>query len=241
MKNQWLLLLALVVFSTGIQAKYKAVEVTDGGVVAGAVRFAGEVPTLQAEQIALDNEVCGEGDIIPNPISVSADGGLENVVVFLDKVKEGKAWPEQEYKLDQLKCTFKPYLQVVPKGVKMTISNSDPVLHNVHPYELVGDKRRTLFNLAQPKLGQVNTKAIKTRRGNAVELSCDAHSWMAGWLYVLEHPYFAVVGADGLFSIDGVPAGTYTLKAWHPELGEIEQEIEVVPGESVESNFEYSS
>ena len=111
----------------------------------------------------------------------------------------------------------------------------------MHPYELVGDKRRTLFNLAQPKLGQVNTKAIKTRRGNAVELSCDAHSWMAGWLYVLEHPYFAVVGADGLFSIDGVPAGTYTLKAWHPELGEIEQEIEVVPGESVESNFEYSS
>ena len=129
MKNQWLLLPALVVFSTGIQAKYKAVEVTDGGVVAGAVRFEGEVPTLQAEQIALDNEVCGEGDIIPNPISVSADGGLENVVVFLDKVKEGKAWPEQEYKLDQLKCTFKPYLQVVPKGVKMTISNSDPVLH----------------------------------------------------------------------------------------------------------------
>lgn len=241
MKKEMMLVSALVAFSTGVQAKYKTVEVADGGVVAGAVRFEGTVPTLQTEQIAKDNEICGEGDIIPNPISVGADGGLENVVVYLEKVKEGKAWPEKEYKLDQLKCTFKPYLQVVPKGVKMTISNSDSVLHNVHPYEHVGDKRRTLFNLAQPKLGQVNTKAIKTRRGNAVELSCDAHSWMAGWLYVLEHPYFAVVGADGTFSIDDVPPGSYTVKAWHPELGEIEQEVEVGAGGSVESNFEYSS
>ena len=241
MKKELVLVTALVAFSTGVQAKYKAVEVTDGGTVAGTVRFEGTVPTLQTEQIAKDNEVCGEGDIIPNPVSVGADGGLENVVVFLEEVNEGKAWPEQEYTLDQQKCTFKPYLQVVPKGVKMIINNSDPVLHNVHPYELVGDKRRTLFNLAQPKQGQSNTKAIKTRRGNVVELSCDAHSWMAGWLYVLEHPYYAVVGADGVFSIDGVPPGSYTLKAWHPELGELEQQVEVGAGGSTETDFEYSS
>lgn len=241
MKKELVLATMLLAASAGVDAKYKAVEVPNGGVVSGLVRFEGTVPTLEAELIAKDNEICGEGDIIPNPVSVGPDGGLEHVVVFLEKVKAGKAWPEQEYKLDQLKCTFKPYLQVVPKGVKMTISNSDPVLHNVHPYELVGDKRRTLFNLAQPKLGQVNTKAIKTRRGNAVELSCDAHSWMAGWLYVLEHPYYAVVGADGQFSIDGVPPGSYTLKAWHPALGELEQEIEVGADGSVETDFQYSS
>lgn len=241
MKNRLILTSALLVFSVGAHAKYKTVEVTDGGTVTGAVVFEGAVPTLQAELIAKDNEVCGDGDIIPNPITVGADGSLENVVVFLEGVKEGKAWPEQEYKLDQLKCTFSPYLQVVPKGVKMTISNSDPVLHNVHPYEIVGEKRRTLFNLAQPKLGQVNSKAMKTRKGNVVELSCDAHSWMAGWVYVLEHPYHAVVGADGKFSIDGVPPGSYTLKAWHPELGEIEQQVEVGAGGSVESNFAYGA
>jgi len=241
MKKRLLVVTALIAVSTGAQAKYKAVEVTDGGAIAGTVRFEGTVPALQAELIAKDNEICGEGDIIPNPISVGTDGALENVVVYLEKVKEGKAWLEQEYKLDQLKCTFSPYLQVVPKGAELTISNSDPVLHNVHPYEIIGDKRRTMFNLAQPKLGQVNKKAIKTRRGNAVELSCDAHSWMAGWLYVLEHPYYSVVGGDGAFSIDDVPPGTYTLKAWHPELGELEQEVEVGAGGSVEASFQYSS
>lgn len=241
MKNKLVFVSALLVVSVSAQAKYKEVEVENGGVVAGTVVFEGTVPTLKAELIAKDNEICGEGDIIPNPVSVSADGSLENVVVYLEGVKEGKAWPEQEYKLDQLKCTFMPYLQVVPKGVKMVISNSDSVLHNVHPYEIVGEKRRTLFNLAQPKLGQVNTKAIKTRRGNVVELSCDAHSWMAGWVYVLEHPYHAVVGADGKFSIDGVPPGSYTLKAWHPELGVMEQAVEVDAGGSVESTISYSS
>ena len=166
---------------------------------------------------------------------------LQNVIVFLDDVQSGKAWPEKEYKLDQLKCRFEPYIQVIPKGADLVISNSDPVLHNVHPYEQVGDKRRTLFNLAQPKLGQVNTKAIKTRRGEVVELSCDAHSWMSGWMYVLEHPYFAIVGEDGSFTIDNVPPGSYTLKAWHPVLQLQEQSVDVDANGSVSASFEFSS
>jgi len=241
MKKHLTLASALLTLSVSAHAKYDEITVDGGGSITGAVTFSGDVPDLDTEQIAKDNEVCGEGDIIPNPVSVGDDGSLENVVVFLEKVKEGKAWPTDDFALDQLKCTFDPYVQVVRKGAKMTISNSDPVLHNVHPYEYVGKKRRTMFNLAQPKLGQVNTKAIKTRRGNVVELSCDAHSWMAGWLYVIEHPYYAVVGADGKFTIDNIPAGEYTLKAWHPVLGELEQAVEVNGGGSVQFGFQYSS
>lgn len=230
-----------LLLSSTAQAKYKVEEVGDGGSVQGSVQFSGDVPAVNMELISKDNEVCGDGEIAPNPISVSSDGSLQHVVVFLDGVKSGKAWPEQVYKLNQLKCSFDPYIQVVPKGADLVISNSDPVLHNVHPYEQVGDKRRTMFNLAQPKLGQVNTKAIKTRRGEVVELSCDAHSWMSGWMYVLEHPYFAVVGEDGSFTIDDVPPGSYTLKAWHPVLEFQEQTVEVDANGSVLASFEFSS
>lgn len=222
-------------------AKYKEATVEGGGSIHGSISFNGTLPEPVKAQIAKDNEVCGDGDTIPNPIAVGADGGLENAVVYLKKVKSGKAWPKKEYKVNQLKCSFEPYLQVMPKGAELTIQNSDPVLHNVHPFEVIGDKRRTLFNLAQPKQGQVNKKKIKTRKGLSVELACDAHSWMAGWLYVLEHPYFAVAGADGKFEIGDVPPGSYELVSWHPVLGLQEQSIEVGANAVIEAAFKYSS
>ncbi len=226
---------------TAAEAKYKETDVTDGGSVQGAVMFDGAIPELPTAEIAKDNEVCGDGSIIPNPVTIGAGGELEHVVVYLEEVKEGKAWPEQDYALDQQECAFEPYLQVVPKGVEMTIKNSDPVLHNVHPFEIVGDKRRTLFNLAQPQQDQTNTKKIKTRKGNAVELACDAHAWMAGWLYVLEHPYYAVVGADGTFEIGDIPPGDYKLVAWHPVLGVQEQDLEVAAGGAADASFQFTA
>ena len=43
--------------------------------------------------------------------------------------------------------------------------------------------------------------------------------WMHAWVFVMPHPYFAVSGPDGSFSISGLPAGTYTVEAWHQTLG----------------------
>jgi len=231
--------LASALFASSAAARYTTRAVDDGGTLEGAVTFTGPVPAQSTALIGKDNAVCGEGEIIPNPVALGDGGALENVVVFLEEVKAGKAWPEREYVLDQHKCSFEPYLQVVPNGVELTIRNSDSVLHNVHPFEIIGNARRTLFNLAQPKLDQVNRKTIKTRRGNVVELACDAHSWMAGWLYVLEHPYFDVAGASGTFSIDNIPPGKYTLVAWHPVLGRSEQAVEVGAGEITEANFQF--
>lgn len=241
MKRLALTLALSLVPLAGASAKYKAQPVTDGGSISGSVQFSGDVPKVPLVAIAKDNEVCGDGEIAPNRVSVGDGGALQNVVVFLHKVKAGKPWPKNDYAVNQLKCAFEPYLQVVPKGVELTIKNSDPVLHNVHPFEHVKKSRRTLFNLAQPKLGQVNRKVIKTRRGQVVELACDAHPWMAGWLYVLEHPYFAVVGTDGSFKIEDVPPGSYTLKAWHPVLQFQEQKIDVKAGGSVNASFQFAA
>ncbi len=232
---------ALLPISAASAAKYKVKTVENGGSIQGTVQFNGAVPTLPEQIIGKDNEVCGDGSVIPNPVVVGDDGALKDVVVYLEKVGAGKAWPEKPYEIVQLKCTFEPYLQVVPKGVELTIKNNDPVLHNVHPFEIIGDSRRTLFNLAQPKLNQVNVKKIKTRRGKAVELACDAHSWMAGWLYVLEHPYFAVVGPDGAYEIGDVPPGKYKLMAWHPVLGTREQAVEVGANGSAKISFTFET
>lgn len=220
-------------------AAYNESAVKDGGAIQGTVTFAGTPPALPKQLISKDNQICGDGEIVPNPVAVGGNGALANVVVYLETIEAGKPWPKKEYTLNQQKCSFAPYLQVVPKNVNLTIKNSDPVLHNVHPFELVGTSRRTLFNLAQPNHNQSNVKQISTRRGQVVELACDAHAWMAGWLYVLEHPYFAVVGADGTFTIGDVPAGSYKLMAWHPVLGTQQQAITVASKGAAKAAFQF--
>ena len=209
---------------------YQAIEVRDGGTIVGRVSFEGAPPAPLKAAIGKDHATCGQGHVERDPVRVGAKGELRDAIVFLEKVEKGKPWPAASTPttlLDQKNCRFEPYVQVVRHGTDLTIRNSDPVLHNVHPYEHIGKSRRTLFNLAQPTQGQTNVMKIEPRRGRVVELSCDAHDWMSGWIYVLDHPYYAVVGPDGAFALGDVPPGSYKLVAWHPSLGAREQNVTV--------------
>ena len=72
------------------------------------------------------------------------------------------------------------------------------------------------------------------------QIRCDAHDWMRGWIWVIDHPYGATSDADGTFVIEDIPPGTYMLTAWHERLGEQEIEITITPGGTTEVNFEFS-
>jgi hypothetical protein len=63
---------------------------------------------------------------------------------------------------------------------------------------------------------------------------------MLGFIHVFDHPYFAVTDDKGVFSISNVPAGTYTLKAWHEDAGVRTQEVIVSETGEVRANFEFS-
>ena len=141
--------------------------------------------------------------------------------------------------MDQKRCTFVPYLQVIPKGAKLAILNSDKILHNVHAYELIARARRSLFNIAQPKFKPRITVTVRTRHGSPIRVECDAHTWMLGWIYVVENPYYAIVGEDGRFAIQDIPPGTYKLKAWHPFLGTQEKEVGLLAKGKVNLEFSY--
>ena len=109
-----------------------------------------------------------------------------------------------------------------PPG-KLDIVNSDPVLHNTHGYY----GKRTAFNVALPIQGGKVTKLL--RSPGDVRVDCDAHGWMLAWIYVVDNPYFAQTGEDGMFSIADVPPGEYTLAVWQEELGLTEMPIVARP------------
>ena len=53
------------------------------------------------------------------------------------------------------------------------------------------------------------------RSAGAVQLLCNIHSSMLGWIYVVDTPWFSQADVTGHFAIKGVPPGEYLLSVWH--------------------------
>ena len=234
--------------SVGESAKYKEADVANGGSVAGAVKFEGAVPDDAIEKILITKnpDVCGTGEREVVWVDVK-DGALRGAFVFIDKIAEGKKWAEPAggaYLIAQKGCRFNPWAQVVKRG-PITIRNSDNgVLHNINTREMIGVEKgrvvmRTMFNFGQPDPGDIQQN-IKPRRSSFIAMNCEAHNFMFGFMMAPEHPYAVVVGEDGSYSLDNVPPGTYTLKAWHPRFGLKESEVTITEGAAAEASFTFS-
>ena len=100
----------------------------------------------------------------------------------------------------------------------VAILNSDPILHNVQFFQ----DNDTLFNIAQPVQGQLNTTRVEN--AGIIEVECAVHVWMRASVVVVDNPYDAVTDENGEFSITDLPAGTYQVKIWHEFLGEVDRE-----------------
>jgi plastocyanin len=213
-------------FASYAQA-YEEAPVENGGTIKGKVVYNGEVPTRTILPTK-DQEVCGEMREEPEVI-VGSDGAVQDSVVYLDGVEQGKAWPAEakEPVLDNKDCRFQPNVQAIAAG-KLGVHNSDPMLHNTHGFY----GRRTAFNIALPNQGQ--TIDVDLERTGQVRIECDAHGWMRGWVYVVDNPYYAVTGEDGSFEIADVPPGEYTLVANQAYTGPVEVEVTVEAGATAE-------
>ena len=233
-----MLIMACALTSPLHAAKYKEITVKNGGNITGKVSFKGKDPDPQVYAITKDNDVCGTGDRTVDYVRVN-NGALTNVVVYLDKVKAGKKFTPRPGKLDQKGCEFTPFLHVMTNGQKISALKSDPVLHNIHTYELIGRSKKTVMNVSQPDQGSMINKKVKLRRGTAMKVECDAHDFMHGFVFVAKNPYYAVVGEDGTFSIDSVPPGQYKIKAWHGTLGTKKAKVTVSGGSSTTVNFDF--
>jgi len=232
--------LAMALAPSAEAAKYKVMDVKGGGSVKGKVSLGGAKAQSKSYTISKNPEVCGSGNRDVPFVRANGDALLD-AVVYLDKVKEGKSFPSGTKKItmDQAKCAFAPYLSVMQNGGELEAVNSDPVLHNIHTYELIGRARRTVMNVSQPEKGNIVKKKIKLRKGTAMKVECDAHDFMRGYVFVARNPYYAVVNGDGTFLIDNIPSGTYTIRTWHGTLGEKQNSVTVGPNGKVNIDFHY--
>jgi len=215
----------------------KRVDESRAGNVAGRVTYEG--PATENAPIKLDSDpACSRqhpNGLTPDTMIVS-NGGLDNVFVY---VKDGLGQyyfdtPTEPVKLDQKGCRYTPHVFGVRTGQPVEIGNSDPTLHNVHAMGIVNQE----FNFAQAFQGIKNTRTF-TAPEVMVRFKCDVHSWMSAYAGVLNHPYFAVTTNGGAFELKNVPAGTYTIEAWHEKLGTQTQSVTLGERESKAINFAF--
>ena len=206
------------------------------GDIVGKVKYAGTAPAPAKIQVTKDQAVCGKAEHIDETLLVGPDKGVKNVVVNISDPRDGKKYvPAAKPSLDQNGCKFVPHVDIVPAGQEVTIVNSDGILHNIHTFP----KNNTPFNKAQPKFKKEMPATFE--KPDIIQIKCDVHSWMAGWIVVAGHAYYALTDASGNFKIDGVPAGTYTLEYWHEKLGKQSKSVTVPATGSVTADFEYAA
>ena len=190
--------------------------------IKGTVKLTGAVPEMKMLKREAD-PYCGKVQMKDEEVIVSPSGGLKNVLVRITKGVTGTyAAPATPASIDQTDCMFRPRVQGIMAGQPLTVRNGDQTLHNVHTYKGAS----TIFNQAEiPGLPPM----VKKFDGpsSIVKFKCDVHPWMTGFVGVTDHPFFAVTGDDGSFTIANVPAGTYTIEAWHERFGSATSDVTV--------------
>ena len=204
-----------------------------GGTITGVVKFAGDAPAPKKLEPAKDTQVCGKTPLYDQSLMVDkGTKGVRWAVVSVTGDVKGK-WEVKEIALDQKGCEFQPHVVVMPPS-KLTILNSDGILHNFHSHST----KNPPINQAQP--GFRKKMEVKFDQPERVKITCDAHAWMSGWVIVSDHPYVGVTDEKGSFKIENVPPGTYTLEVWQETLTPkpITQQVTVKAGEETKVTFE---
>lgn len=213
-----------------------AVDTANAGKVTGAITYNGPDTDTPIAMNA-DPQCAGlhQTPVDTNAIAVK-DTKLANVFVYVKTGLEGKSFPAPTEKkvLDQQGCLYHPRIQGLQVGQPLTIKNSDPTLHNIHALPTANAE----FNQGQPFQNMEFDKTFD-KPEVMVHFKCDVHPWMTSYVGVLPHPYYAVTGDDGSFTIENLPPGNYTLEAWHEALGTMTQDVTVAANGAVTANFDF--
>jgi len=201
-----------------------------GGSISGRVKVdAKKIPAAKPVKMETDPDCVAKHKepLLSERFVVDGDKNVMNAFVYIKSGLDGKTFeaPRRPAQLDQVGCKYTPRVLGIMVGQPLRVLNSDRIMHNVH----MSPQLNTEFNKAMP--GRIRKLPIPRKMFSQPEImipfKCDVHPWMAAYLGVLTHPFFAVSAEDGTFEIKDVPPGKYEIEVWHEFFKGPIREIEV--------------
>ncbi len=182
-------------------------------------RAHGNVPLLpvpiEEEKPAPEKPEKKEPPRPPPPVTVSGAvsgggaGGPGGAVVTLKRLDGSTPKPPPLNRpLLQKEKRFVPHVLAVPLGSTVDFRNEDEIFHNVFSLSAAAK-----FDTGLHRGG--SDTPVKFDKPGIVELLCNIHASMLGYLVVVDTPWYAVADGSGAFQIRNVPPGEYEVSVWH--------------------------
>ncbi len=106
---------------------------------------------------------------------------------------------------------FDPFVLIVPVGAEVVFPNFDPVRHHVYSFSAAKTFELKLYSREE-------TRRVRFDKPGVVAIGCNIHDDMSAFIRVVDTPFAAKSGANGVALIRGVPAGQAQVVVWHPHL-----------------------
>jgi RNA polymerase sigma factor (sigma-70 family) len=196
-----------------------AATITDFGFA--GVALLGETPPQPARIPSIDPS-CGPGR--DESIKSYADGSLDNVVVrVISPTTPVGPPPVDPLIIEQWGCQYHPRVAVARTGQPIQLRSRDQILHRAHAYGGSETTGAGPLSMGTPPVDLPGPKADEK-----LVIGCDLHSWMKTTVLATDNPWYAIT-EFGRFRVRGMPAGTYTIEAWHEHYGAQRTEVTIGP------------
>lgn len=157
----------------------------------------------QDEQTATFSITLNDSDGVP----------VDNGVFLFEPQFEVEAhqMPQQEPAImNQIDKQFEPHVLVVKAGTEVTFPNADNLFHHVYSFSPTKQFELKLYK-------EFTAEPLRFDTAGVVDIGCNIHDWMLGYIVVSDSPYFVKTNTGGQSSIS-LPHGGYTVRFWHPQV-----------------------
>jgi hypothetical protein len=208
-----------------------------GGTISGKVTYEG-TPAKQKPIDMSKEPSCAKQYATPpttETVVTGANNSLDNVVVYISAGAADEGAPSQAVTFNQKGCRYLPHVLAFQTNQELKVVNSDQTSHNIHPLAKVNHE----WNKSQPP--GTPPLSEKFEKEEFIPVKCNVHPWMHGNFAVLKNSHFAVSSNDGAFTLPNLPAGKYTVTAWHESYGTQTQDVTISGSETKSVNFVFKA
>lgn len=112
--------------------------------------------------------------------------------------------------MNQIDKQFAPHVLVVQKNTEIAFPNADNLFHHVYSFSPTKQFELKLYK-------EFTAEPLLFEQSGIVDIGCNIHDWMLGYIVVSDSPYFLKTDNDGTGQVT-VPKGEYEMQLWHPAL-----------------------